>query len=77
MKVSSINGRKLVILFEGGDVFYKFCPSGTHVLNKEKLKYPGSLRVKVRERKRNYGVPLKLTSAARWITSKQLQRATP
>ena len=42
---------------------------------KEKSKYPGSLRVKVRERKRDYEVPLKLTSAARWITSKQLQRA--
>ena len=51
-------------------------PSGLHGLNKEKSKYQGSLRVKVRERKRDYEVPLKLTSAARWITSQQLQRAT-
>ena len=76
MKVTSIYGRKLVILFEGRDVFYKFFPLRGHGLNKKKLKYQGSLRVKVRERKRDYEVPLKLTSAARWITSKQLQRAT-
>ena len=77
MKVSSIYGRKSVILFEGGDVFYKFCPLRVHgLLMKENSKYQGSLRVKVRERKRDYEVPLKLTSAARWITSKQLQRAT-
>ena len=60
---------------ESVDVFYKFCPFWVHGLNKEKSKYPGSLRVKVRERKRDYEVPLKLTSTARWITSKQLQRA--
>ena len=54
----------------------KYCPFRAPGLNKEKSKYQGSLRVKVRERKRDYEVPLKLTSAARWITSKQLQRAT-
>ena len=53
--------------------FPPFSASGLPM--KEKLNNPGSLRVKVRERKRDYEVPLKLTSAARWITSKQLQRA--
>ena len=38
---------------ESVDMFYKFFPSGLHGLNKEKSKYPGSLRVKVRERKRD------------------------
>ena len=65
-----------------GDRGYKFQSENERVQqmfepgNKEKSKYLGSLRVKVRERKRDYEVPLKLTSAARWITSKQLQRAT-
>ena len=61
---------------KAGMYFINSAPSGGHGLNKEKSKYPGSLRVKVRERKRDYEVPLKLTSTARWITSKQLQRAT-
>ena len=60
---------------KAGIWFINSAPSGPNGLNKEKLKYQGSLRVKVRERKRDYEVPLKLTSAARWITSKQLQRA--
>ena len=76
VKVSIVYGRKCVILFEVRNVFYKFCPLPGSGLNKEKSKYQGSLRVKVRERKRDYELPLKLTSAARWIISKQLQRAT-
>ena len=60
---------------KAGMCLKKTALSGARGLNKEKSKYQGSLRVKVRERKRDYEVPLKLTSAARWITSKQLQRA--
>ncbi len=42
MKVSSIYGRKSVILFEGGDVFYKFCPFRVPwFTNERKLKIPG------------------------------------
>ena len=75
VKESIIYDRKCVIFFEGGDVFYKFCPFRVHGLNIKKSKYQGSLSVKVRERKRDYEVPLKLTRAARRIISKQLQRA--